>query len=106
VGVDYVSKTPLPASPLGGGEYILPPPGDSPPIAQCARTRQNKKRRLIMGKYLLYGVIVLTLLFTANFFGIIHISWLDTPFATKKSYYTEGTDKKNDAVKEIFNNSK
>jgi hypothetical protein len=35
-----------------------------------------------MGKYILYIVIALIVAFTANFFGIVSIPWLDVPFAT------------------------
>ncbi|MFP4347398.1 MAG: hypothetical protein ACOC23_03870 [Thermodesulfobacteriota bacterium] len=55
-----------------------------------------------MGKFMLYGVIILIIAFAANFFGFVSIPWLDVPFATEKSYYTHGTDRKNEAAKEIL----
>lgn len=59
-----------------------------------------------MGKYILYLVIAFIIAFAANFFGVVDIPWLDPPFATDRGYYTEGTDKKNRAVEEIFEQEK
>lgn len=55
-----------------------------------------------MGKFFLYGVIILIIAFTANFFGVVSIPWLDVPFATDKSYYTNGAEKHNEFAKEIL----
>ncbi len=51
-----------------------------------------------MGKYVLYAVIVLVIAFGLNFFGIIHVSWLDTPFSMEQK--AEGGKKIHDAAQE------
>lgn len=55
-----------------------------------------------MGKFMLYGVIVFIIAFAANFFGFVSIPWLDVPFATEKSYYTRGTERRNEAAREAL----
>lgn len=37
-----------------------------------------------MGKYILYAVIALVIAFGLNFFGVIHVSWLDPPFSMEQ----------------------
>ncbi len=51
-----------------------------------------------MGKYILYAVIALFIAFGLNFFGVIHVSWLDPPFSMEQK--SEGGKKINDAAKE------
>lgn len=51
-----------------------------------------------MGKYILYAVIALVIAFGLNFFGIIHVSWLDTPFSMEQK--AEGGKKIHDAAQE------
>ncbi len=55
-----------------------------------------------MGKFILYGVILIIIAFGANFFGFVSIPWLDVPFASEKSYYTKGTERHNEAAKEAL----
>jgi len=52
-----------------------------------------------MGKYLIYGVIILSALFILNWFEIIHIPFLDVPdFSGAKQ---ESIQKSQDAVTEL-----
>lgn len=44
-----------------------------------------------MGKYVLYIVIALIIAFTANFFGVVRIPWLDLPF--QSDGYRSGTER-------------
>lgn len=46
-----------------------------------------------MGKYFVYIFIALAIAFTANFFGVVRIPWLDVPFATDSGYYRGGAEK-------------
>jgi len=55
-----------------------------------------------MGKYILYIVIALIVAFTANFFGIIHVPWLDAPIPKNSSYYRGGSEKIDKAADEAL----
>ncbi len=37
-----------------------------------------------MGKYIIYGVILLITAFALNFFNIVNIPWLDVPFSLEE----------------------
>ena len=52
-----------------------------------------------MGKYLIYGVIVLAALFVLNWFQILDIPWMDIPDfkETKRDMISES----HDAVKQV-----
>ena len=52
-----------------------------------------------MGKYLIYGVIILIALFILNFFQIIHLPFLDVPDYTKPKQ--EMIHKTDDTLKNV-----
>lgn len=57
-----------------------------------------------MGKYILYAVIALIIAFTANFFGIVHISWLDLPVEDAGTHVNQGRDQTREAIEELDKN--
>ena len=52
-----------------------------------------------MGKYFIYGVVILVALFILNWFQIVDIPWMDTPNFTETKQ--KMTTKSNDAVKQV-----
>ena len=52
-----------------------------------------------MGKYIFFIVLVLMIAFAANYFGYIHVSWLDMPVSSKT--YKQGVERiQNEADKQ------
>ena len=62
------------------------------------------KGGFIMGKYFLYAVIALIIAFTANFFEIVHIPWLDLPVDDANTLVNQGRDNTKAVIKEIDRN--
>jgi len=58
-----------------------------------------------MGKYILYIAIALVVAFTANFFGIVSIPWLDAPIPKDSTYYRGGAEKIDKAADEALKDS-
>ncbi|GEM_PF-1426895 len=58
-----------------------------------------------MGKYILYIAIALVVAFTANFFGIVNIPWLDAPIPKDSSYYRGRSEKVDKAADEALKDS-
>ena len=52
-----------------------------------------------MGKYFIYGVIILVALFILNWFEIVNIPWMDIPEFTGTKQ--EMMSKSHDAVKQV-----
>jgi len=57
-----------------------------------------------MGKYFLYAVIALIIAFTANFFEIVDIPWLDLPVDDANTLVNQGRNNTNAVINEIDRN--